>query len=87
MQHAEDYENQSTTPLSDANTQVNYSELGYSIDSTWEQPVTSNEQNTMWTHAPSTPQSIFTFVPKPVIPGTPEISYTTGKESFVQFLY
>ncbi|GJQ74236.1 hypothetical protein Trydic_g19142 [Trypoxylus dichotomus] len=78
MQHSDDYENQGTTQLSDANTQANYSDLVYPVDSGWEQPVTTtNEPNTVWSQTPSTPQSIFTFVPKPVIPGTPEMSYST----------
>ncbi|KRT82153.1 hypothetical protein AMK59_4122 [Oryctes borbonicus] len=77
MQQSDEYESQETTQVSDANAQANYSDLVYAVDSTWEQPVsTANEQNTMWPQTPPTPQSIFTFVPKPVIPGTPEVSYT-----------
>lgn len=77
MQRVKDYENQTTTQT-DANTQVNYSEFVYPVDSTWEHtPPTPDDQN-VWPQTPTTPQNVFTFVPKPVMPGTPEMSYPTG---------
>ncbi|KAI4458993.1 otu domain containing protein [Holotrichia oblita] len=77
MQRVKDYENETTTQT-DANTQVNYSELMYSVESTWEHTPPTPDEQSIWPQTPTTPQNVFTFVPKPVMPGTPEMSYATG---------
>lgn len=78
MQRNEDCEGQ-TSQLADNNIQGTYPESVYSVDPTWEQPLTSsNETNAVWHQTSTTPQNVFAFVPKPVIPGTPDMTYTTG---------